>query len=379
MSAWEKYLEKIYFNPAHPASFEGPLRLYKYVKQKGKHKISHSQIKKWIQRQNTYSMNRKVKRNFQRRRVIVSGIDDQFDADLASFPTYAKDNKGYKHLLVVIDVFSRYAWVEPIRDKKAKTVAKAFDKILSCGRVPRRLRTDRGSEFTGEDFQKYIKDKGIAHFTTHNEKQANYVERFIKTLKSKIYRYMISQNSPKYVHVLQKLVKSYNRTWHSGIQSEPFNVNKRNEKKLWWQMYWPKEKFKKRRVSKSKKGIKIQKRKKITFKFKVGDRVRTTYVRRPLDRAYDSKWTAEIFKIHKRYRRQGYPIYTLRDWYNDPVKGSFYQAELQKVDTREDDLFKVDHIIKYKGRGKRKQALVHWLGWPKKFDSWVLASTIVDI
>ena len=117
MSNWEKYLEKIYFNPSHPASYEGPVRLYKYVKQGGKYKISHNQIKKWIQKQESYSRNKGVKRKFQRGRMIVAGIDDQFDADLASFISYADENDGYKYLLVVIDIFSRYAWVQPLKDK----------------------------------------------------------------------------------------------------------------------------------------------------------------------------------------------------------------------------------------------------------------------
>ena len=106
MSNWKKYLKSIYFDPSHPASFGGPDRLYKIVKKEGKYTISHSQIKKWIQKQESYSRNKGVKRNFQRGRVIVAGTDDQFDADLASLIYYADDNDRYKYLLVVIDIFS---------------------------------------------------------------------------------------------------------------------------------------------------------------------------------------------------------------------------------------------------------------------------------
>ena len=81
-----------------------------------------------------------------------------------------------------------------------------------------------------------MKSKNITHFVTHNEKQANYVERFIKTIKNKIFKYVVEKNSPRYIEVLPKIVHSYNR-----IRSEPINVNKTNEKQLWWQMYWPKE------------------------------------------------------------------------------------------------------------------------------------------
>ena len=145
-----------------------------------------------------------LKRNFQRGRVIVSGIDDQFDADLAALTYYSDDNDGYKYLLVVIDIFSCYARVQPLRDKTAPQIVSAFDKIIGGGRIPKRLRTDAAKDFTSEKFQKCVKEKNIVHFVTHNEKQANYVERFIKTLKSRISRYMIDKNSHRYIDVLQK-------------------------------------------------------------------------------------------------------------------------------------------------------------------------------
>ena len=122
----------------------------------------------------------------------------------------------------------------------------AFDKILQEGRKPKCLCTDAGREFTNNSFQEYLETKNIVHFTTHSEKQANYVEHFIKTLKSKLYRYLVEKNSARYIEILQKMVNSYNRTWHSGSRSEPINVTKRNEKQLWWQMYWPKEPFMKK-------------------------------------------------------------------------------------------------------------------------------------
>ena len=174
------------------------------MKQEGKYKISHNQIKKWIQKQESYSRNKGIKRKFQRGRVIVAGIDDQFDADLASFISYADENDDYKYLLVVIDIFSRYAWVQPLKDKGSNEVINAFDKILQEGRKPKHLHTDAGREFTNNSFQEYLETKNIVHFTMHSEKQANYVEHFIKTLKSKLYRYMVEKNSARYIDILQK-------------------------------------------------------------------------------------------------------------------------------------------------------------------------------
>ena len=82
-----------------------------------------------------------------------------------------------------------------LKIKTAKEIVKAFNKIISKGRKPRRLHTDAATDFTFKGFQEYLKSKDIAHFTTHSEKQANYVERFIKTIKSRIWRHIRSQNS----------------------------------------------------------------------------------------------------------------------------------------------------------------------------------------
>ena len=361
------YLHKIYFDPSHPASFEGPLRLYKAVKKDKIYNISHSEIKRWIQNKESYSKNKGVNRQFQRSRVIVSGIDDQWDIDLASFISFSDENDNYKYLVCVIDIFSRYAWIIPIKDKKAENIVQAFNIVLAEGRKPRRLRSDAATDFTSKKFQRNLNDKGITHFTTHNEKQANFVERFIQTIKSKIFRYMIERNDARYIDILPKLVDSYNKTWHSGIRSEPINVNQTNEKQLWWQMYWPKYKY-----------VHKKKRKKIKYKFNISDTVRIAYTISAFSREYGMKWSTEIFKIIRRYNRLGLPIYKLNDWSDDPVAGTFYESELQSVNVT-DDMFKIENIIRYKGRGKNKQALVNWKGWPKKFDSWVLVSDIKSI
>ena len=263
-STWEDYLKKIYYDPNHPASFEGIQKLYDTVKKDNKYKISYRQICEWLQSQNTYSLNKAVKRNFSRGRVIVSGIDDQWDADLASFIPLSESNNGYMHLLFVIDIFSRYGWVAPLKNKTAKEIVQGFKAILAPGRKPRHLRTDAAYDFRSNEFQQLLKDKSIVHFTTHSEKQANYVERFIKTIKSRIYRYIVGANSDQYIDILPKLLDSYNRSWHSGIQWEPINVDKTVESRQWWQMYWPKDAYVK---------DKSKKKKKTPFAFKVGDKV----------------------------------------------------------------------------------------------------------
>ena len=359
-ATWRRYLKKIYFNPNNPGSFEGVDKLYKQVKKEGKFQLSHSKIKKWLQNKKSYSLNKRVHRKFKRGKVIVEGIDDQFEAGLASMIDYEKSNDNYRYLLVVIDVFSRYAWIEPLKNKNADTIVKAFKKILADGRKPRKLRTDAATDFTSKKFQNLMKEKKISHFTTHNEKQANYVERLIKTIKNKIRHYMAERRSDHYIDILKKIVHSYKNTWHSGIQSEPVNITKENEWKLWWQMYLPDRK----------KLIKKKKKKKSTFLLKVGDKVRNSLLRSSFQWEYDNKWTYEIFKIIRRYIRQDQPIYVISDWFGERVEGTFYQPELQKVDINNKP-WNIETVLDTNGVGHNLKYLVKWLGWPEKFNSWI--------
>ena len=255
-----------------------------------------------------------------------------------------------------------------MKDKTANEIVSAFDSILNdSGRHPTRLRTDAATDFTSGQFQKLMRMSNINHFVTHSEKQANYVERVIQTIKKKIFRYLVSRNSQRYLDVLESMVTAYNNTWHSGIQERPIDVTPNKQKRLWWQMYWPKEAYKPKRGRK----------KKVKFRFKIGATVRMSILRSAFQREYLTRWTTELFKISERFVRQGQPIYKLVDWNNDPVQGTFYEKELQE--TKAPEIFKIEKVIKYKGRGDGKQALVSWKGWPKKFNSWIPASDVMDI
>ena len=105
---WEDYLKGIYFNPSHPASFGGSEKLYKAVQQEERFDLSRSQIKKWLHKQEPYSLQKPVRYNFQRTPIVVGGINDQWSADLMDMKKFAKDNDGFSYILVVVDTFSKY-------------------------------------------------------------------------------------------------------------------------------------------------------------------------------------------------------------------------------------------------------------------------------
>jgi hypothetical protein len=308
--------------------------------------------------------------SFKRNKVIVKGVDDQWDVDLMDMIKYVNYTNRYNFILVVIDIFSKYVWLRPLKDKKGESVSKALNDVLAEGRSPNRIRTDKGQEFRSWLVDAVFKQIGIQHlFAQNTEIKANNVEGVIKTIKSKIYRYFTHKQSYNYVKDLQKFANSYNKTYHKTIGMPPDNVTKGKETNLWWKIYWTKS------VKPEKKTKKVRK----PFRFKVGDKVRLTYIKNPFTRENDEKWTGEIFKISQNILRGGLPVYRLKDFHEKEIKGTFYQSELQNVDVRDDDLWKIEKVVKTRGKGRNKQYFVKWLHWPKKFNSWISARDVNNL
>jgi len=137
---------------------------------------------------------------------MVFGIDEQWTADLIEVVNIAKYNQGYRYLLTVVDVFSKHAWVQPVKSKTGKAVTEAMAKILKGGRTPTNLQTDDGKEFYNKTFQALMKQIGIHHFSTSEDTKASVVEWFNRTLKQRLYRYFTVQDTSNFVPVLQDLV-----------------------------------------------------------------------------------------------------------------------------------------------------------------------------
>jgi len=145
MSPWEDYLKSIYSDPKPPAASAGPQKLYKVVRNKGKFNIGMHRIRKFLHNQESYSLHKPVRRRFQRNHVVSSGTDDLWMADLIDMVKFADRNKGFKYILLVIDTFSKYVWLQPLKSKTGEAVASAFQKIFnSTQRSPAKLITDEG-------------------------------------------------------------------------------------------------------------------------------------------------------------------------------------------------------------------------------------------
>ena len=167
---------------------------------------------------------RQIIRKFKRRKVYSSFTDNIYGADLADMQSLSKYNKRVKYLLYAIDFFSKYAWVFPLRDKREISVVNVFKKIISEGRKANKIWVDLGGEFYNNLFKRFLKINNIEMYSTYNERKSVFAERFIRTLKNKIFKHMAALSKNVYFDVLDDIVNKYNKTVHRAIKLKPIDV-----------------------------------------------------------------------------------------------------------------------------------------------------------
>ena len=333
-------MDVVYGTARSPGSFGSVQNLQRYSR------ASNRAAKEFLAKQDAYTLHKPRRIRFPRRKTYSKGIADLYQADLVDLSTLAPFNDGIRYLLTCIDVFTKRAWAVPIRRKFGRDVAEAFEKILEEEKC-NMLQTDKGSEFLNSTFQSMLKRHNVKFYTSENEDlKAAVVERFNRTLKTKMFRYFTHVNTKRYVDVLDDLLHSYNNTFHRSIGMTPSEVNVDNEDLVRTRLYPFKAKTQR-------------------WKYDVGDRVRMAIQRRPFRKGYLGEWTEEIFEIANRLPTA--PVtYELRDLAGERIKGKFYEQEIQKVLKFDDERFDVERILKTRKRNGKIQYLVSW-----KFDSWV--------
>ena len=151
----------------------------------------------------------------------------------------AKQNGEMRYLLTVIVVFSKFAWAIPVHFKDAKAITTAFEQVLTTANpcIPQRLQTDKGKVMFNSDFKALMKRHGIQHFASESKQKAAVVERFILTIKTRIWTYLSNRGTVRWVDVNQDLVDAYNNLRHRSIGMAPADVQKKNENRLWVRLF----------------------------------------------------------------------------------------------------------------------------------------------
>ena len=243
---------------------------------------------------------------FNKRKVYSQVKDNIWGVDLADMQSLSRKNKGIKYLLCAIDLYSNYAFVIPLKDKKGISIVNAFNKIIKQSeRKPNKIWVDQGGEFYNNVFKKWLLDNDIIMDSTYNEGKSVVAERFIRTLKNKLYKHMAATGKNVYYDVLDDVVNKYNNTKHSTIKMKPIDV-------------------------KDNKRVYVDEHNEKDSRFKVGDRVRISKFKNMFAKGYTPNWSKEIFIVDKIYDTVPY-TYNIKDLSDEEVIGSFYDRELQKT------------------------------------------------
>ena len=212
-------------------------------------------------------------RKFLKSKVYSAFRDNIWAADLADMQLISKFNKGFRYLFCVIDIYSKYAWVVPLKDKKGLSIVNAFQGILKkSNRKPNEMWVDKGSEFY-KVMKSWLEKNDIEMYSTHNGEKSVVAERFIRTIKNKIYKHMTSISKNVYIDKLDDIVHKYNNKKQRTIKMTPIDV---------------------------KDNAYIDFGKEINDndpKFKVGDHVRISKYKKIFAKSYTPNWSEEVFVI----------------------------------------------------------------------------------
>ena len=176
-------------------------------------------------------LHKPIIRKFNKRKVYSQFKDNIWGVNLADMQSLSRKNKGIKYLLCVIDLYSKYAFVIPLKDKKGISIVNAFDKkIKQSNRKPNKIWVDQGGELYNNVFEKWLSDNDINMYSTYNEGKSVLAESFIRTLKNKLYKHMTATGKNVYYNVLDDVVNKYNNTKHSTIKMKPIDVGDNNKR-----------------------------------------------------------------------------------------------------------------------------------------------------
>ena len=176
-------------------------------------------------------LHKPIIKKFNKRKVYSQFKDNIWGVDLADMQTISRKNKGIKYLLCTIDLYSKYAFVIPLKDKEGISIVNAFDEIIKkSGKKTNKIWVDQGGEFYNNVFKKWLSDNDIIMYSMYNEGKSVVAERFIRTLKHKSYKHMTATDKNVYYDVLDDVVNKYNNTKHNTIKMKSIDVKHNNKR-----------------------------------------------------------------------------------------------------------------------------------------------------
>ncbi len=299
------------------------------------------------------------------RKIYVDGLDNTWAIDLVDMSEWAASNSGFKWMLNIVDVFSRYAWSVPMQNKTAPIVLEALKSVVKSGRKPKKIWWDQGGEFVNVKMNAYLKKEDIVGYHTYGTYGSVMVERFNRTLKGRMWRRFTEENTRRWVDMLPQLLQEYNNSKHRSIKMTPTEAsNPKREKALLTLQYKDAHEHLDPPTTPP--------------KFALGDWVRISREKGHFEKGYLPNWSREIFKVisilHTNPR-----VYEIKDLKGERIKGAFYEQNLQKTIERPSGDFLVEKVLDTKVEKGQKFLLVKWLGYNKSFNRWIPEAAVTQV
>ena len=292
--------------------------------------------------------------NYVKRHVFVRRASEIYGADLIDYSSLSKQNSGFKWILMIIDCFSKFGWAIALKNKSGPEVLRGL-KVVYEKSPSLKLWVDEGREFYNKDVQNYLKSKGVLLYSTHNKEKCSIVERWNRTVKSKLEKYFTANYTKRYIDILQDLIDLYNRTKHRSIKMAPDEARlDKNHDRVFRNLY----ESRMRELGEQKP------------KFTLGQKVRIALELGAFDKKYGINWTDDVYTIKEILKTR--PLtYSVMDENGHVLKGRYYNEDLQAVHT---DIFRINKVLRRKTMGGKKLAYVSWMGSSK--NSWIPAENL---
>ena len=349
--------KKLYKDPNFPGSFGGKKQFYRHVRVLYP-LVKFKDVEKFLMSNDSYTLHKPVRAPRRYRRIYTKGIDYLYQIDLVDMSKFFRENNGFKWIITCIDTFSKKAWAFKMRDKSGISITNAMKVLLLVNR-PQKIEFDQGTEFYNSRFLKLLKTYGIKHYSIYSDRKCAIVERFNRTLKTRMYRAFTAQGNHRYVDILQKLVDGYNNSKHRSIGMTPNEVNHENENIVRKMLYPRVRKQLQRNLLKLNQSVRISRKKDI------------------FQKGYEQSFSYEVFKITE--VKNTYPVtYGISDYKGEPVLGSFYKEELQIID-KSDDIYPIEEIVNQRTVNGRREYLVKWVDYPSEANSWIVESNLFNL
>ena len=268
--------KKLYTDPKFAGSFSGQRRFLEGLKSAG---VPTRGAKGALKKIDSYTLHKPVKRPPKFRRIYTKGIGYLLNIDLVDMSAWVRENDGYKWLITCIDTFSKKAAVFKTKNKSGIAIVNALKSYLEQIR-PIKVEFDSGREFYNHNFLNLLKANNIKHYSVYSPRKGAIIERFNRTLKTRMYRAFSARGNRRWIDIVDDLVAGYNNSKHRSIGMTPNQVTSENETEVRANLY----------------PTMIQNTKKPQFA--PGETVRITRQKGAFEKGYEMTYTYEVFAIH---------------------------------------------------------------------------------